>query len=120
MPALPAAPGTLDLGCLNRLRATLGSEESFQGLLHDFMSSSASLSRQLHAGLAGAPPREVGRAAHTLKSMARLVGASKLGETCRQVETLSHAAPARFPPALILTAISQLDETRRAVGSLMS
>lgn len=119
MPTIPAARGTLDLGCLNRLRATLGSEESFQGLLHDFMSSSASLSRQLHSGLAGGRPEEVGRAAHTLKSMARLVGASELGETCRQVESLSRATT-QFPPDLLKAALTQLDETRRAVGSLMS
>lgn len=119
MPSHPALHD-LDLTCLTRLRATLGTEEAFQGLLHDFMSSSASLSRQLHAGLAGARPEDVGRAAHTLKSMARLVGAAKLGETCRQVETLSHVTSARFPPDLLLTALTQLDETRRAVGSLMS
>lgn len=108
------------MGCLNRLRATLRSEESFQGLLQDFMSSSASLSRQLHAGLAGGRPEDVGRAAHTLKSMARLVGAAKLGETCRQVESLSQTGRAHFPPDLLMAALDQLDETRRAVGSLMS
>src|ERR1041385_2913874 len=87
----------LDPRSLTALRATLGSEESFQGILRDFLSSSSMLSRQLEAGLAGGRADEVARAAHTLKSMARLLGASRLGETCRQVETLSHSRPLAVP-----------------------
>lgn len=119
--ALPStARRTLDLSSLNRLRVTLGSEESFQGLLHDFMASSASLSRQLHAGLAGAPPQDVSLAAHTLKSMARLLGAAELGDTCRRVESLAHRTGSGVPPELLHTVLDELDATRRAVGSLMT
>lgn len=117
---MPAAQGTLDLSSLTRLRVTLGSEESFQGILHDFMSSSASLSRQLHAGLAGASQQDVRRAAHTLKSMARLLGAAELGNTCRQVETLAQGPGTSVPPELLVTALNQLHATRQAVGSLLT
>ena len=117
----PAAPdGALDAQSLLDLRTTLGSDESFKGLLHDFLQSSASLSTQLHAGLAGAPPKAVGMAAHTLKSMAWLLGATQLGETCSRVESLSNATPPAVPPDLLRDALDQLDATRRAVGSMLA
>jgi HPt (histidine-containing phosphotransfer) domain-containing protein len=109
----------LDPRSLTALRATLGSDESFQGILHDFLSSSAMLSRQLQAGLAGGRADEVERAAHTLKSMARLLGASRLGDTCRQVETLSHSRPLAVPSDLVQATMAQLEATQRAVGLLM-
>lgn len=118
MRALPSnAP--LDPRSLTALRTTLGSEESFQGILRDFLSSSATLSRQLEAGLAGGRADEVTRAAHTLKSMARLLGASRLGETCRLVETLSHSRPLAVPSDLVRDTMDQLEAARRAVGMLM-
>ena len=120
MTALSPMPAALDPRSLTRLRVTLGSEESFQGLLHDFMSSSASLSRQLHAGLAGGSAEDVARAAHTLKSMARLLGAAELGDTCRQVESLASGPQAGAPPALLIAALDQLAATRRAVGTMMT
>lgn len=116
-PAAPAA--TLDLQSLSDLRATLGSEESFHGLLNEFMSSSASLADQLRAGLAGAPPRSVALAAHTLKSMAWLIGATGLGETCRRVEALANATPPTVTPDVLRTALAQLDETRDAIRSML-
>jgi HPt (histidine-containing phosphotransfer) domain-containing protein len=109
----------LDPRSVTALRATLGTEESFQGILQDFLSSSTSLSRQLTAGLAGGRADEVARAAHTLKSMARLLGASRLGETCRQVETLSHAKPLAVPSHLVQDTMEQLEAAQRAVGMLM-
>ena len=116
----PTAPdGALDAQSLVSLRATLGSDESFRGILHDFLSSSATLSTQLRSGLAGAPPKEVGRAAHTLKSMARLLGANQLGETCRRVESQTNATPPVVSPDLVRAALAELDATRRAVGSML-
>lgn len=116
----PTAPdGALDAHSLDSLRATLGSDESFQGLLHDFMSSSARLSTQLQSGLSGAPPKEVGLAAHTLKSMAWLLGATQLGETCRRVESQTNANPPIVSPDLLRVALAELDAARRAVGSML-
>lgn len=118
MRALPQS-NPLDPRSLDALRATLGSEESFQGILRDFLSSSAKLSAQLEAGLAGGRADEVSRAAHTLKSMARLLGAARLGETCRQVETLSHHRPLAVPSDLVQATMDQLEAAQRAVGLLM-
>jgi HPt (histidine-containing phosphotransfer) domain-containing protein len=118
MRALPH-PNPLDPRSLSALRTTLGSEESFQGILRDFLSSSDQLSAQLEAGLAGGRADEVGRAAHTLKSMARLLGASRLGETCRQVETLAHNRPLAVPSDLVQATMDQLEAAQRAVGMLM-
>jgi HPt (histidine-containing phosphotransfer) domain-containing protein len=118
MRAFTASP--LDPRSLTTLRATLGSEESFQGILQDFLSSSAQLSRQLQAGLAGGRADDVVRAAHTLKSMATLLGASRLGETCRQVERLSQARPLAVPSDLVRDAMAELEAAQRAVGLLMT
>lgn len=111
--------GTLDEHSLRSLRDTLGSDESFQDILRDFLTSSGQLSRHLEAGLAGGAAKEVGLAAHTLKSMALLVGANGLRETCRQVESLSHAAPP-VPAPLLRATLEQLALARRAVGSLVA
>lgn len=116
----PAAPATtLDLQSLSDLRATLGTDESFRGLLTDFLSSSASLADQLRGGLAGAPAQSVAMAAHTLKSMAWLVGATALGETCRRVEALANAKAPPLPPELLHAALAQLDETRDAIRAML-
>lgn len=120
MRSLPVSARTLDAQSLVTLRRTLGSEESFQAILRTFLSSSNQLARHLEGGLSGtAPAKDVVLAAHTLKSMARLFGASELSETCDQVERLWRATPPMASTQLLRATLLHLAATRRAVGSLV-
>ncbi|MEK6974825.1 MAG: Hpt domain-containing protein [Candidatus Thermoplasmatota archaeon] len=120
MRPLPVTAGMLDSQSLVTLRRTLGTEESYQDILRTFLTSSNQLARQLERGLAGAPSKDVVLAAHTLKSMARLVGANALGEACREVERRWQATPPVVSAQLLRTTLEQLAATRRAVGSLVA
>lgn len=120
MHPLPVSAGMLDTQSLVSLRRTLGSEESFQDILRTFLSSSGQLARQLEGGLSGAPARDLVLPAHTLKSMARLLGANALGETCQEIERICRATPPVVPTHLVRATLAQLAATRRAVGSLVA
>lgn len=73
----------------------MGSQASFEDLLREFLVSCTALVAQIERP-ARPPARGVERAAHTLKSMARLLGAEALAEACRKVEFAAHGP--RGPP----------------------
>ncbi|HUR24845.1 MAG TPA: Hpt domain-containing protein [Candidatus Thermoplasmatota archaeon] len=91
----------LDAAALDRLRLTFRDEATFQDVLREFLTSSRSLQHQIEAG-----GPDVQLAAHTLKSMARLVGADALAEACRVVEFAAHGARAQPVPRPLVAAIA--------------
>src|SRR5688572_16855046 len=106
------ATPVLDGPSLARLRSTLGDEQGMQELLKEFLSSSSRLLHQMTSALRRRRTQDVERAAHTLKSMARLVGATELADACRAVEFAAHGAAAPPVPAHMVTRVAA--HTRQA------
>jgi HPt (histidine-containing phosphotransfer) domain-containing protein len=80
--AEPQAALRLDEGALVRLRRTMGGDAGLRLLLADFLSGA----ERLAPALVGTSRTEAVRAAHTLKSMARILGVQPLEEACRRLE----------------------------------
>jgi len=77
----------LDPGTLRQLRAQFGDEAIVDELIETFLRDAP----QLVAGLRANGPEEVRRAAHTLKTNARTLGAVELGRLCEELEALARA-----------------------------
>jgi HPt (histidine-containing phosphotransfer) domain-containing protein len=74
--------GVLDTGALEHLAARTGDRDFVRELARAFLRDGPALL----AALRGLQVREVRRAAHTLKSNARLFGASALADLCQDLE----------------------------------
>lgn len=96
----------LDGPSLGRLREAFGDEQGVQDLLKEFLVSSRRTLRQMTFALKRQRTPDVERAAHTLKSMARLVGATQLAEACRAVEFRAHGAAAPPVPEAMVTRVA--------------
>ncbi|HJQ93025.1 MAG TPA: Hpt domain-containing protein [Candidatus Thermoplasmatota archaeon] len=110
----------LDEASVARLRATFTDEDGLRDILNEFLVSSGRLLGQLTSALERQRTLEVERAAHTLKSMAKLVGATDLAEACRAVEFRAHGASA--PPVLphMVTRVAvHLRQAQEAVERLL-
>jgi len=81
----PWAPAAVDTRVLEAL---IGPDPRLiREFLSEFAHSAARLSKQLTAAFAQGDLKEVSASAHKLKSSARAVGASRLGEICESVES---------------------------------
>src|SRR5687767_3438572 len=109
----------LDGPSLARLRATFGNEQGLQEILEEFLVSSGRLLQQMTSALRRRRTQEVERAAHTLKSMARLVGATELADACRAVEFQAHGASAPVPPHMVLRVAVHTRQAQEAVERLL-
>jgi HPt (histidine-containing phosphotransfer) domain-containing protein len=112
----------LDGPSLARLRAALGDDQGLHDILDEFLVSSDAILRQMTDGLQHREARQVERAAHTLKSMAGLIGATTLADACRTVESQahghSHAAPA-LDPSLLERVAEHARDAQEAVERLL-
>ena len=110
----------LDEPSLARLRATLGDEQELQEILREFLVSSGRLLQQMATALRRRRTHDVERAAHTLKSMARLIGAKELAEACRAVEFLAHGpSPPPIPPHMVTNVAAHTRNAQEAVERLL-
>src|SRR5687768_17374135 len=110
----------LDGPSLARLRATFGDEQGVREILEEFVVASGRLLQQMTSALARQSSREVERAAHTLKSMARLIGATELAEACRAVEFRAHGASAPpVPPQMVARVVLRTRQAQEAVERLL-
>jgi HPt (histidine-containing phosphotransfer) domain-containing protein len=75
----------LDTGALEALRAQFGDEAFVQDLVDTFLQGAPRLVADLRSGSAD----EARRAAHTLKTNARTLGAAELGRACEELEELA-------------------------------
>ena len=75
----------LDSGALEALRVQFGDEAFVQDLLDTFLQEAPRLVADLRSGSA----EEARRAAHTLKTNARTLGAAELGRLCEELEELA-------------------------------
>ena len=114
------AAAVLDGPSLARLRATFGDEQSLREILQEFQVSSGRLLQEMTASLKRHRTQEVERAAHTLKSMARLVGATELADACRAVEFQAHGASAPpVPPHMVARVAMHVRQAQEAVQRLL-
>src|SRR5690348_160288 len=68
----------------------MGTSEEFQEMLREFLTGSDRLLADMRRALRAGKILDVERSAHTLKSMAHLVGARDLESTCRHLELAAH------------------------------
>ena len=107
----------LDAATLENVRRTMGSQANFEDLLREFLTSSAALIAQIDSRR---PSAGIERAAHTLKSMARLLGAEALAEACRKVEFAAHGPRAPPVPAHLVEKVrSEALHAQEAVRRLI-
>jgi len=109
----------LDGPSLERLRATFGDEDGLNDLLAEFLAASPTLLDQMAAGLKLQRTEEVKQAAHTLKSMAWLIGATTLADACRTVESHARAAAPPVQPAEVARVGRLTRLAQRAVQRLL-
>jgi HPt (histidine-containing phosphotransfer) domain-containing protein len=105
---------------LDRLRTTFSDPTGLQEILQEFLVSSSRLVRQMTRARRSGRTLDVERAAHTLKSMARLIGAQELAEACRAVEFLAHGpSPPPIPAHLVDKVEVHTRQAQEAVQRLL-
>jgi signal transduction histidine kinase/CheY-like chemotaxis protein/HPt (histidine-containing phosphotransfer) domain-containing protein len=111
-----AVPGPVDT---RMLEALVGSDPRLiLEFLGEFAVSASGLSRELLAACHGGRFKEAAAVAHKLKSSARAVGASGLGEICDAIETAADTGAADSLPALVRDferAMAEVDSYLRTV-----
>ena len=76
----------LDVAALDQLTADLGDQEVVASLIETFLLELDERVDTINHGLANGHAESAQRAAHTLKSSARLLGAIRLGDSCASIE----------------------------------
>jgi HPt (histidine-containing phosphotransfer) domain-containing protein len=89
----------------------MGDEASYRGMLEEFLSSGPAYVDALRAARNQADWAAVERSAHTLKSMAQMVGATQLALACRELE---HAAASGQAAPDVQAAWRQAEQAVRA------
>lgn len=116
MVSSPAAPSFLDATALDGLLSRMGSPDEFHGMLREFLDDSAALLADLNAAAAAGAGRlhDLERSAHTMKSMAHVVGAHTLEAACREVE-LEARHHHEVPPQAVADLSQRVHEAQGAV-----
>jgi CheY-like chemotaxis protein/HPt (histidine-containing phosphotransfer) domain-containing protein len=114
-PSDPINVTTLSVGApvdLDVLKALIGEDpEGIRAVLNSFRRRSEQLQRDLHAAMRSDSALAVAELAHKLKSGARSIGASQLGELCAQLEE----AAMQGDTELLKELMSQFDAQLEAV-----
>lgn len=109
----------LDQAALAQLLRSMGTTAEFRSMLREFLHASDRLLGDLSAAAGSGRAREVERTAHTMKSMAHVVGARALETTCRELE-LRARGPERLPPEAVAGLCMLVHETQGAVERILS
>jgi histidine phosphotransfer protein HptB len=109
-------PETLDPGALAELRDVAGGDaEIYAELLDAFLADADRYLLEMQGTLAPDASAELGRAAHSLKSNAMSVGATRLAELCRDLETAARVGSVPDAPTQVETIAKELDVVGEAV-----
>jgi PAS domain S-box-containing protein len=113
--AVAAGDGeVLDSSALAELEETLGDRAFLSELIATFLAEAPRLLSALRDGLARGEAEEMRRAAHTLKSNARIFGARALADACEELEAL--ARESRLEAAAEVFERIELDFQRAAAA----
>ena len=111
-PAEPAEQTPpLDSGALEALSKQFGDEAFVQNLFETFLQEAPRLVAELRSG----SPEEALRAAHTLKTNARTLGAAELGRQCEELEDLARRDGLEAARARVARAEAEYARVERAL-----
>lgn len=96
----------------------MGTEAEFRSMLEEFLHASDRLMGDMRRAHQAARRSDVERAAHTLKSMARMVGATALADVCAATEAGS--AHALVPIRAIDELAERLQSAQGAVRTCLA
>jgi HPt (histidine-containing phosphotransfer) domain-containing protein len=109
-------PDALDPGALDELLAMAGGDpELLRELLGDFLADADRYADELDAAVEAADDSALVRPAHSLKSNAMNVGATRLAELCRALEADARAGAVPSAAERVGEVQAELDEVRAAV-----
>ncbi|MEA3143366.1 MAG: Hpt domain [Thermoplasmata archaeon] len=111
--------GSLDERVLGHLLRAMGSDAEFREMLHEFLLSSDALLADLNAAAWQGRLHDLERTAHTMKSMAHVVGALALETTCRDLE-LQARGHQEVPYEAVHGLSTQIHEAQGAVERFLS
>lgn len=89
------------------LEAAAGDEVQFKRLCELFLSTSSQLFAQIRDGVTQGNSELLGRASHSLKGSAYVVGADRLAGMLQSVESHARAGTVGMPTAQILAALAE-------------
>lgn len=106
----------LDAGALDELLAMAGGDPALlRELLGDFLSDADRYAEELDAAVGAGDDSALVRPAHSLKSNAMNVGATRLAELCRALEADARAGAVPSAAERVAEVQAELDEVRAAV-----
>jgi two-component system sensor histidine kinase/response regulator len=98
-----------------------GKQRAYLGALERFPDAAAEIQRELQQALANGQRESVDRQLHTLKGLAAMIGARRLGELCRQVEQSLRSAAADWQASGSANGLQQaIDEASSAARLLQA
>jgi PAS domain S-box-containing protein len=108
----------LDLSALGHLEATMGEPALAAELVDTFLREAPSLLTTLRSADWAEQAEELRRAAHTLKSNARIFGATALADLCQTLETSAKDGTLDDPAELVGRIEDEFARVERALGAL--
>ncbi len=90
----PPAEPPVDLEAFRKDMADAGAGEAVAGILKSFVENQALRMKEIGIAVAGDDGKEVARLAHAFKSSAAQIGARKLSDLLKEIETAAKAEPA--------------------------
>ena len=111
-------PDALDRGALDDLLAMSGGEPSlFAELLDAFVADAEQYAGELEAAIESGDPAALVRPAHSLKSNAMTVGATRLAELCRALEADAKAGDVGSPSDRVAEVRAELEVVGPAIAA---
>jgi hypothetical protein len=116
-----ANSGTLDEARIATLRDLDGGDGTLLGMLVDEYDRDTRIQiDRLHAALAEGDPHTVERCAHTVKGASANIGAMRLADLCRELESLGRAGALGEAPAILDRVETEFDKVRHALGVVVA
>jgi signal transduction histidine kinase/DNA-binding response OmpR family regulator/HPt (histidine-containing phosphotransfer) domain-containing protein len=110
------APTVLDPAAITNLRELVGDDPAaFSGVVQDFLTETPALVDALHAAADAGDRVEAHRAAHTLKGLGAMFGATDLADLCQQAESPDGAADLASLTATIATEHNRVTRALQAM-----
>jgi HPt (histidine-containing phosphotransfer) domain-containing protein len=113
--------GTLDEARIATLRDLDGGDGTLLSMLVDEYDRDTRIQiDRLHAAVAEGDPHTVERCAHTVKGASANIGAMRLADLCRELESLGRAGALGEAPAILDRVETEFDKVRHALGVVVA
>jgi hypothetical protein len=115
--SVPDASPIVDPGRFAVLRdLDRGDGELLAAIIREYLHEGEALLASLHEALAEGDPHSIERTAQTLKGASVNIGALRLTETCKELESLGRAGALATAPALVHAATAEFEQVRTALA----